>query len=96
LVALAEMAMAAGIGAAIASPSGVPRHGFLFGEDQARYLLTTATPDVVKANAEKAGILVQILGLTGGDTLTVAGANAISVAELKRINEAWLPSFMEG
>ena len=39
-VALAEMAIAGGIGASIELPASLPEHGFLFGEDQARYILT--------------------------------------------------------
>jgi phosphoribosylformylglycinamidine synthase subunit PurL len=95
LVAVAEMAMAGGVGVSIACPAGVPAHAFLFGEDQARYLLLTEDPETVKANAQKAGIPALILGQSGGDALTVAGANAISIAALKRINEAWLPAYME-
>jgi phosphoribosylformylglycinamidine synthase subunit PurL len=37
---------------------------------------------------------VRRLGTTGGDSLTVEGADAISTAELRRINEAWLPAYM--
>src|SRR6185503_4963838 len=41
LVALAEMAMASGIGADLdAAPEDTPAHAFWFGEDQARYLVT--------------------------------------------------------
>ena len=41
LVALAEMAMASGIGANLdAAPEDTPAHAFWFGEDQARYLVT--------------------------------------------------------
>ena len=41
LVALAEMAMAAGIGATLdAAPDDTPAHAFWFGEDQARYVVT--------------------------------------------------------
>ena len=43
-VALAEMAIAGGIGATIELPASLPEHGFLFGEDQARYILT-ASPE---------------------------------------------------
>jgi phosphoribosylformylglycinamidine synthase subunit PurL len=95
LVALAEMAIAGGIGAAIACPSPLPPHAFLFGEDQARYLLVTGQPEAVTAAAARAGVAVRRLGLTGGDALTVAGYGAISINELRRINEAWLLSFME-
>ncbi len=96
LVAAAEMAMAGGLGATLDCPGGVPLHGFLFGEDQGRYLLATAEPEMVKRNAENAGIPVLVLGATGGDQLTLKGGGAISVKELKRLNEAWLPSYMEG
>ncbi len=96
LVALAEMAMAGGIGAAIAAPAGLPTHAAFFGEDQGRYLLATDAPDRVLARAAAAFVPAAILGTTGGDALTVAGSDAISVAELKRVNEAWLPSYMEG
>jgi phosphoribosylformylglycinamidine synthase len=94
LVALAEMAMAGGMGATVAIASEAPPHAILFGEDQARYIMVTAAPEAVAADAARAGIALQRLGLTGGDALTVAGAGAISVSELRRINEAWLPAYM--
>ncbi len=94
LVALAEMAMAGGIGATVTLPASFPAHAFLFGEDQARYLLAAPTPDAVLAAAAKADVPAFIVGKTGGDALTLPGGNAISVAELRRINEAWLPAYM--
>ncbi|HUB94371.1 MAG TPA: phosphoribosylformylglycinamidine synthase subunit PurL [Stellaceae bacterium] len=94
LVALAEMAMAGGMGATVAPPPGLPAHAFLFGEDQGRYLLVSQDAETVAAEAAKAGVPVFRLGQTGGDALTVAGAGAISVGELRRINEAWLPGYM--
>ncbi len=97
LVALAEMAMAGGVGAEITPPplgAELPLHGFLFGEDQARYVLTTGDPETVLAAAAAAGVPAFRLGMTGGAALTVRGAGAISTGELKRVNEAWLPGFM--
>jgi phosphoribosylformylglycinamidine synthase len=96
LVALAEMAMAGGVGAEIAPPPLVdlPLHGFLFGEDQARYVLTTGDPETVLKAAAAVGVPTLRLGTTGGAALTVHGAGAISSAELRRVNEAWLPDFM--
>jgi phosphoribosylformylglycinamidine synthase len=92
LVALAEMAMAGGIGADIAPERS--DIGYLFGEDQARYVLATAAPDAVLAAAKAAGVPAVRLGTTGGAALTVAGTGAISTSELRRINEAWLPGYM--
>ncbi|HXM85611.1 MAG TPA: phosphoribosylformylglycinamidine synthase subunit PurL [Stellaceae bacterium] len=94
LVALAEMAMAGGIGASISIPGALPAHAFLFGEDQARYALTASQPDALLKAARQAGVAAQILGKTGGDALTIRDIGAISVAELRRINEAWLPAYM--
>jgi phosphoribosylformylglycinamidine synthase len=93
LVAVAEMAMAGGIGATLGCPE---RSDFLFGEDQARYVLATTQPDAVLANAKSAGVPVLTLGRVGGDQLTLGGSNAISVRELLRLNEAWLPDYMAG
>jgi phosphoribosylformylglycinamidine synthase len=96
LVAVAEMAMAGRLGATITTLAGIPPHGFLFGEDQARYVLATSQADSVLAAAQKAGIPALTLGSAGGDQLTLAGGNAISIAELIRLNEAWLPDYMAG
>src|SRR5438477_2483188 len=68
LVALAEMAMISGIGAALESaPADTPAHAFWFGEDQARYVVT-ARPDrteaVIRAIAA-ANVPVQRIGTTG-------------------------------
>jgi phosphoribosylformylglycinamidine synthase len=94
LVALAEMAMAGGIGAAVTVPGPLPAHAFLFGEDQGRYALTAPQPDALLEAARQAGVPALILGKTGGDALTLSNGGAISVVELRRINEAWLPAYM--
>ena len=99
-VALAEMAMAGGIGAYItAIPSGCLAHAALFGEDQARYLLTVrdeATAKSVIEQAKAAGIDIQRLGVTGGDALTLPGEAPISLQELTALHEGWLPAYMAG
>ncbi|MDB5405116.1 MAG: purL [Rhodospirillales bacterium] len=92
LVALAEMAVAGGIGAEV-TPARRDL-AYLFGEDQARYLVTTRTPEAVLEAAAKVGVPAYRLGTTGGAALTVSPADAISVEELRRVNEAWLPGYM--
>ena len=79
LVALAEMAMASGIGATI---EGVTTPAEAFGEDQSRYLVTTAA----NANVPNA----TRIGTTGGTALL-----GIPVAELKQANEAFFHNWME-
>jgi hypothetical protein len=39
-------------------------------------------------------IYAECIGTVGGSELTLPGAGAISVAELKAANEAWLPDYM--
>src|SRR5690606_6442338 len=90
-VAIAEMALAGDIGAALDLPAEA---GWLFGEDQGRYLLTTADADAVLARAAAAGVPARAIGRTGSDALTLNGQSAISVARLRRAHEDWLPSFM--
>jgi phosphoribosylformylglycinamidine synthase len=95
-VALAEMAMASGIGARVEA-DGLP-HGFWFGEDQARYVVTVAAEraaDVI-ARAQKAGVSLRALGTTGGDALTLGVERPILVKTLAQRFEGWLPAYMAG
>jgi phosphoribosylformylglycinamidine synthase II len=99
LVALAEMAMAGGLGARLtAAPDDTEPHAFWFGEDQARYLVTVREADVeaVIRRAGKAGILVRRLGTTGGDAIALAGERPVAVATLAAKFEGWLPDYMAG
>jgi phosphoribosylformylglycinamidine synthase subunit PurL len=97
-VALAEMALAGGLGAIIDITTAIPLHAFLFGEDQGRYLLTCSR-ETAAAIAEGAGahdITCQTIGTTGGDALTIPGAAAILLSDLQRRHETWLPDYMRG
>jgi phosphoribosylformylglycinamidine synthase len=94
-VALAEMAMAGMRGLTIGPfPSEVPLHAYLFGEDQARYVIETPDPQTVLHAAQAAGVPARVIGVIGGVSLTLPGAGAISVYALKATNEAWLPGYM--
>jgi phosphoribosylformylglycinamidine synthase subunit PurL len=97
-VALAEMAMAGGLGATLAIEPSIPLHAFLFGEDQARYLLTAApdSSEAIREAAHAAGIACTVIGWTGGDALTIQGEIAIFLDDLQRRHENWLPDFMAG
>jgi phosphoribosylformylglycinamidine synthase subunit PurL len=95
LVAVAEMAITDGRGAVLdPPPPGLPRNAFLFGEDQARYIVEAADPDMVLEAARAAGVPARVIGAVGGVALTLPGAGAISVDALRATNEAWLPDYM--
>ena len=109
LVAVAEMALAsetaggkAGIGARIALPEPdraagkPPTHGWLFGEDQARYILCSTEAAALLAAAEAAGVPAAIIGRTGGESLTLSSGHTISLSVLRSAHEDWLPAYMSG
>jgi phosphoribosylformylglycinamidine synthase subunit PurL len=94
-VALAEMAMASGIGATVGHLNNDTLPVF-FGEDQGRYLVT-ATPaqqDSLSQRAEKAGIFMSRIGNTGGSALIFGGATPLQVVDLRAAHEGWFPRFM--
>jgi phosphoribosylformylglycinamidine synthase len=94
LCALAEMAMASGIGAQIIEQD--EDAAFWFGEDQARYIVATNRPEELELTVKSAGIQTMVLGKTGGDSLQFGAGRAIPVYKLIEINERWLPAYMEG
>jgi phosphoribosylformylglycinamidine synthase len=95
LVAIGEMALAGGIGAAIAAPAGgIAPHEWFFGEDQARYVVTTTRPDAVGEASRAAGVAATPLGQTGGKAIAVAGAEVVPLERLGKSHEAFLPRLM--
>ncbi len=90
-LAVIEMAMASGLGASL-----VPlTHEQLFGEDQARYVVT-GSPAILEA-AARAGVAAEQVGTVTADaTLKIAGGPSISVADLRSAHESWFPAFMSG
>ncbi|MEI6985243.1 MAG: phosphoribosylformylglycinamidine synthase subunit PurL [Rhodospirillaceae bacterium] len=93
-VAMAEMALAGRRGAEVVLPVGACPIGFLFGEDQARYLVAAADARPVLKRAAAAGVPALAIGTTGGDTLTINRCNAITMARLRTAHEEWLPKLM--
>ena len=93
LVALAEMVMASnGLGAALEPPAGASLTGFLFGEDQGRYLVTApagATPGEGPVPCQRIGTTLSAA------RLVVAGAGIdLSTETLRRHHEAFFPTLM--
>jgi len=95
-VALAEMAMASGIGANVEPPSDASRAALYFGEDQGRYLLTARTEvrDILNERAAAAGISLPRIGVTGGAELVLGGARPLAISQLRERHEGWFPRFM--
>ncbi|MDV3250525.1 phosphoribosylformylglycinamidine synthase subunit PurL [Devosia sp. BK] len=101
-VALAEMAIAGGIGATVTDIEGHDPILQYFGEDQGRYLVTlNLDPQgeeiaALWAEAKTLGIEAPWIGTTGGTELVLGKARAVSLAELTQAHEGWLPNYMNG
>ncbi len=94
LVALAEMALAANIGADIMNKAGdVPLHAWAFGEDQGRYIVAASRANTVLELAAKRGIPANLIGRTGGILLTLKGERVL-LDDLRESHEGWLPDYM--
>ncbi len=101
-VALAEMAIAGGIGATVTDVDGNDPILTFFGEDQGRYLVTLNLDpqgDEIAAlwqQAAELGIYAPWIGVTGNSLLTLGAAKPVPVSTLKVAHEAWFPTFMNG
>ena len=99
LVALAEMAIAGGIGAVLGGAGRPRRPAFWFGEDQARYVVTVPAAnadDDCSARPKAAQVPMRRLGATGGRVLALAGERPLRVEDLRARFEDWLPAYMAG
>ena len=98
LCALAEMALCGNIGADIDVPADTNKgnsHGWCFGEDQGRYLITTADPDAVIEAAKTAGIAIARIGTTASNRLKLSSdGNSIDLQALRDAYENWLPEYV--
>ena len=86
LVAVAEMALAGGIGVQLFPYEGkLPAHAAWFGEDQGRYVLEAA-PALAEEIIERARLLAlpaRVVGRVGGDALALKGEAALPLADLR-------------
>jgi phosphoribosylformylglycinamidine synthase len=95
LVALAEMALAGGLGFGVEIHGPAPLHAILFGEDQGRYLVTTSDPEAILSRATKANVPATALGHTVAEPrLTLNGRLLISLDDLRAAHEGWFPAYM--
>ena len=95
LIAVAEMALAGGIGARLFAPeTRLPPLAWMYGEDQARYVLAAADANPILAAAAEAGVPAAVVGETGGAELTVGDGDSISLQELRDAHERWFPARM--
>ncbi len=89
--AVTEMALAGGFGAKLSNLD----HAALFGEDQARYVLSCKPEEAAKiiAQAHVKDIEVVKIGTVQGDDISSGGLR-VSLADLRTVHEGWFPGYM--
>jgi phosphoribosylformylglycinamidine synthase len=90
-IAVAEMALASGLGAKLDAMD----HAALFGEDQARYVITANNAEAAKIIADAKVPMVQI-GEVVNDATVTFGSTEIKLAEIQTAHEDWFPKYMAG
>ena len=94
-LAVIEMALVGNFGANL-SPLN---HEQLFGEEQARYMVTAKSSDAIRllSLATAAGVEMRKVGsVTAAPLLNIQGGPSISVMQLRSAHEGWFPAFMAG
>jgi phosphoribosylformylglycinamidine synthase len=99
LIAIAEMALAAGIGASveITWADCAPLNAQMFGEDQSRYVVAVADPEDYRLieRAKELGVPWMWAGVTGGDYIGIADdSQRVSLADLRAAHEGFFPKLM--
>jgi phosphoribosylformylglycinamidine synthase len=94
VVAAADMALASKVGVTLDATSPGNAHPFLFGEDQARYLIATDAPEALLKAAADAGLHASIVGRAGGDVFASTDLFSIPLGKLRSAHEDWMPGYM--
>ncbi|MEM9075317.1 MAG: AIR synthase related protein, partial [Myxococcota bacterium] len=96
-VSLAESCIAGSIGATVRLPGEDPRpEALLFSEEPSRIVVSFSadSQDAVRAICTEHGVPMNVLGITGGDTLTFEGHFTVPVAELADAHASALDSIV--
>ncbi|HWH23220.1 MAG TPA: phosphoribosylformylglycinamidine synthase subunit PurL, partial [Allosphingosinicella sp.] len=98
LVALAEMALTGKLGAKLnrLTLERADLTAFLFGEDQARYVVTTRNSDPVVRALAAAGVPHSFLGSVAGREIQIPGNSSAALDDLRSTHEGFFPKLMGG
>ena len=98
IVAVAEMALASGIGATIEIGDAQGATGWAFGEDQSGYVVTVPDGEEFVRALSARHVTAIIMGETGGNSLTISlqgqSKSDIPLADLRAAHEGFLPRLM--
>ena len=94
--AAADIALASDCGVELDATSTTHAHIFLFGEDQARYLVATPDATGIIAAAQKAGLHASVVGRALGRDFSSGELFRLPLDHLREMHEAWMPNWIEG
>ena len=95
-IAACELALTNNIGVHLQRSSGCPLHAWLFGEDQARYLISVEENSVnpILTTAEDRGVKAYVVGKVGGMNIKAEGAFDLPISTVREKHENTLPELM--
>ncbi|MBB5746922.1 phosphoribosylformylglycinamidine synthase subunit PurL [Brevundimonas variabilis] len=93
--AVADMALASDCGVEMNPTSAEHAHIFMFGEDQARYLVAVPNPVEIIAAAQEAGLHASVVGHATGRDLASGDLFRLPLAHLREMHESWMPNWIE-
>jgi phosphoribosylformylglycinamidine synthase II len=97
--AAADIALASDVGVELDATSEAHAHIFLFGEDQARYLVAVPDATGILAAAQAAGVRASVVGRARGRDFASGGPGGdlfrLPLDHLREMHEGWMPGWIE-
>ena len=91
-IALAELCIMSKVGCEIISPKSLNVNQWLFGEDQARYIIITNKSEVIMNKAKSMNIEAKIIGKIKGNSFSLNN-NKISIEKITNIRNNWFHNY---
>jgi phosphoribosylformylglycinamidine synthase subunit PurL len=99
--AAAEMALGSGVGVSLGYQGDMSDAAFLYGEDQARYLIAIKPENLaeLERRTHAAGVAFLVVGEVGGREMSYLGSSGarerVLLNDLRTAHEDWLPAYMK-
>ena len=91
-IALAELCIMSKVGCEIISPKSLNVNEWLFGEDQARYIIITNKSEAIMNKAKSMNIEAKIIGKIKGNSFSLNN-NKISIEKITNIRNNWFHNY---
>ena len=91
-IALAELCIMSKVGCEIISPKSLNVNQWLFGEDQARYIIITNKSEAIMNKAKSINIEAKIIGKIKGNSFSLNN-NKISIEKITNIRNNWFHNY---